>query len=71
MGIFFDSFRMWHWMIFLAVEYMKRRTKRKRGGSPWTYMNWPFQDNATYYPLNSYGGQIDRTLRIGGTRKRK
>ena len=51
----------------------KRTTRRKRrGGAPWTYDNWPREHNATYYPLNSYGGQIDRILRntVGGTRKR-
>lgn len=51
----------------------KRKTRRKRGGAPWAFNNWPQQHNATYYPLNSYGQQIDRTLRItnvGGTRRR-
>ena len=51
----------------------KRTTRRKRrGGAPWTSTNWPQQHNATYYPLNSYTGQIDRVLRnnVGGTRKR-
>jgi len=54
----------------------KRTTRRKRrGGAPWTSTNWPgggVPHNATYYPLNSYGGQIDRVLRnnVGGTRKR-
>ena len=51
----------------------KRTTRRKRkGGAPWAFNNWPQQHNATYYPLNSYNGQIDRILRnnVGGTRKR-
>lgn len=54
----------------------KHKTRRKRGGAPWAFNNWPGcpQHNATYYPLNSYSGQIDRTLRItnvGGTRRFK
>lgn len=56
------------------AKLKKRTTRRKRrGGSPWTYKNWPQEHNATYYPLNSYNGQIDRILSIsnvGGTRKR-
>jgi hypothetical protein len=51
-----------------------RLKRTRKGGSPWTYQNWPYQHNAVYYPLNSYGGQVDRMLRItnvGGTRKRK
>ena len=55
---------------------LKKRTMRKklrRGGAPWTYHNWPQQHNATYYPLNSYGGQIDRASRynVGGSRRKR
>jgi hypothetical protein len=56
---------------------LKKRTVRKklrRGGAPWTYNNWPQQHNATYYPLNAYGGQIDRALQItnvGGSRRKR
>lgn len=58
------------------VTRFKPRTRKKirRGGSPWTFKNWPSQQNATYYPLNSYGGQIDRTLQItnvGGSRRKR
>jgi hypothetical protein len=59
------------------MRRLKKRTLRKkiRGGwTPWTSHNWPQQHDATYYPVNSYNSQIDRTLRItnvGGTRRRK
>ena len=55
----------------MRLRTKRLRTKRK-GGSPWTYANWPYQHNAIYYPLNSYDVQVDRSLRTtGGTRKRK
>ena len=56
---------------------LRKRTMRKktRGGAPWGAHNWPGgpQQNATYYPLNSYGGQIDRALRynVGGSRRKR